>query len=443
MSILPENLPPTLADTSPVANGIALTREPLAFFTRLAREAGNFAHYVLSDRVVYFVNDPRLVRQILITHENSFAKWAFNESFRVIFGKGLIGSHGELHRKMRKIAHPPMQPSQLGRYVDVIVELTQRQLSSWRTGEIDLSREMTLLTLEVIARALFSVPLGARAEKIRQATAILLRLNTKLGGSPDDVAAFYEANATISGIAQQLIDEAGSTTDHEGLLPTLVAAHRQGLISAEQLREEVRTFILAGHVTTAQSIACALWLLARDPGSQIKLQEEVDAVLAGKPPRLEDIARLSCCEMVMLETLRLYPPVWVFGRQALSDVRLDGCNLTTGQELVICPWLLHRNPQLFPQPDSFKPERWSDDARARLPRCSYLPFSTGGRNCLGEHFAMMESLLVLASIVREWEFRQLPDQPDPAWSPQLLYWPRRGIRLEARRRRQDLTDDRP
>src|SRR3954465_12112217 len=127
MSIPPEKLPPTLRETSPLANGIALTRDPLGFFSRLQREAGDLAHYVLNDRVVFFVNDIRLVREILIARESDFAKWAFNESFRAIFGQGLIGSHGELHRQMRKIAHPPMQPSRLGRYVEIIVELTQKR----------------------------------------------------------------------------------------------------------------------------------------------------------------------------------------------------------------------------------------------------------------------------------------------------------------------------
>ncbi len=417
-----------------MANGIALMRDPFAFFTRLSAEAGDFAHYVLSDRIVYFVNDPRLVREVLITHEGSFAKWAFNESFRAIFGTGLIGSHGEVHRKVRKIAHPPMQPSQLGRYVEVIADLTQRRQKKWREGEIDLSREMSLLTLEVIAQVLFSVSLGERAEMIVQATHTLLRLSTKLGGVPEDLKAFHEANGTISRIAQELIDQGPDRSDDGNLLATLIAAQRAGAMSADQLREEIRTFILAGHVTTAQSLACAFWLLARDPASQEMLHQEVDAVLKGESPRLEHIAHLPFCEMVMLETLRLYPPVWVFGREALREVSIDGVTIESGKELVICTWLLHRNPKVFREPGTFNPNRWRGDARQSLPRGSYLPFSTGARNCLGEHFAMMESALVLASVAQEWKFRELPGGPDPAWSPQLLYWPRRGIHLEAVRR---------
>jgi cytochrome P450 len=156
--------------------------------------------------------------------------------------------------------------------------------------------------------------------------------------------------------------------------------------------------------------------------------------LAGRAPRAEDLPQLVFCEAIMLEALRLYPPVWVFGREALTDVQLNGYTIKTGEELVVCAWLLHRDANIFPEPESFKPERWLGGARSKLPRCSYLPFSTGPRNCLGEHFAMMESILVLASVARNWQFRELPDRPDPGWSAQLLYWPRRGIRLRAEHR---------
>jgi cytochrome P450 len=435
MSTGPQNLPPTLAETSPIANGIALTREPLAFFARLAREAGDFAYYALSDRSVYFVNDPRLVREVLLTHEGDFAKWAFNESYNLIFGQGLIGTHGEPHRKMRKVATPPLQPSRLGRYVEAIVEAAQRRQKGWPEGKLDLTREMALITLDAIGQALFSVSLGERAGQIVEATQTLLRMSTKLGGMPENNDAFQEANATISRIAQDLIDQGPGRTGDGNLLATLIAAQRAGTMSASQLRAEIRTFILAGYVTTAQSLAAAFWLLARHPAAQETLHQETDRVLQGNLPRLENLSQLSFGEMVVLETLRLYPPVWVFGREALRDVQLDGVLIESGKELVICPWLLHRNPEFFPEPDSFTPSRWRDDARGRLPRGVYLPFSIGARSCLGEHFAMMESILVLASVAREWTFRELPGAPDPAWSPQLLYWPRRGIHLEAARRR--------
>lgn len=327
-----------------------------------------------------------------------------------------------------------MQPSRLGRYVEIMVEAAERRQKSWGEGEVDLSREMSLLTLEVIGESLFSMSLGDRAEKILEATDTLLRLNTKIGGLPENTAAFEEANDALSRLAQELIDQGPARSDDENLLATMIAAQRAGALSANQLREEVRTFILAGHVTTAQGLASAFWLLSRHPDAQKTLQEEVDTVLGGRSPRQEDIAQLRFCEMVMLETLRLYPPIWVFGREALRDVPLDGATIKAGQELVICPWLLHRNPEIFPEPDSFNPTRWSGNARGALPRGSYLPFSIGPRSCLGEHFAMTESVLVLASVAQRWKFRELSSRPDPGWSPQLLYWPRRGIRLEAVRR---------
>ena len=433
MSILQENLPPTLTDSSPVANGIALSRNPLPFFARLAREAGDFAHYVLTDRIVYFVNDPQLVREVLIVHEESFSKWSSHDSFRLVFGTGLVGSQGELHRTIRKTAQQPLQSNRMPRFAQTIVELTERRQRSWGEGELDLSREMTLLTLEVIGQALFSISLGERAERIADATHALMQFNTKLSAA-DDLRAFEEANATITAVTHDVIDEAGAGPAHESLLSVLIAAQRAGVMSRDQLVQEIRTFLLAGHVTTAQTIACALWLLARRPGLQDRLGQEVDRVLGGRSPQAADVPQLAFCEMVFLETLRLYPPVWLFGRHALRDVQLDGHTIEAGKDLVICLWLLHRNAQFFPEPDTFNPDRWQNDARARLPRCVYLPFSTGARSCLGETFATMESILVLASIAQQWRFRELPGSPDPGWSAELLYWPRRGVRLRAEHR---------
>lgn len=434
MSILQEKLPPTLPDSSPVANGVALTRNPLAFFQRLSREAGDFAYYILSDRLVFFVNDPRLVREILLVNEPHFAKWAFNQSFDLVFGTGLIGSLGELHRKMRKVANPPLQATVVPRYANIVVDLAQKQLSTWRDGEIDISLHMSQLTINAVATALFSMSLGEDVDKIGKATWTMMRLSTKLGGAPEDVQAFAKANESVSVIAQKIHDAGVARPNDNGdVLSALIAAERAGVMPGEQLRQEVRTFLLAGHATTAQSIACALWLLARDPEHQQKLQHEIDAVVGDATPSLEHVPRLKFCEAVFLETLRLYPPVWVFGREALTDVTIDGITIKEDQELVICTWLLHRNAQFFPEPEKFRPERWLDDLRSRLPRCVYLPFSTGARNCIGEHFAMLEATLVLASALQRWTFRDLAGQ-DPAWTAQLLYWPRRGIKLQAQAR---------
>jgi cytochrome P450 len=328
---------------------------------------------------------------------------------------------------------------------ETIVRLAEQRQENWTEGEINLSREMTLLTLDVVGEALFFVSLGERSTEICDAITALLRLSTRIGAAPDETEAFHQANDTVSRIADEIIEEGRAKGENGSLLASLIASEQAGIISAAQLREEVRTFLLAGHVTTAQSLACAFWLMSRHPAVREKLEAEADqtARRIGEPghnpsdrsPSFEDIPRLRFCEMVMLETLRIYPPVWVFGREALRQVELQGTVLRVGDKLVICPWLLHRNPAVFSEPEAFRPERWENDARSHLPRGSYLPFSTGARNCLGEHFAMMESTLVLASLARHWKFDELPGRPDPGWSAHLLYWPRRGIHLQATRRR--------
>jgi cytochrome P450 len=435
MSILPPQLPPTFHDTSPVANGLALARDQLGFFSRLAREAGDFAHYELSDGIVYVVNDPALVREVLIVQEDSFRKWAFHRALDV-FGTGLLGSQGELHRRMRQIVRPPLQQNRVAEYATKIVDLAEKRLSAWREGEIDLSREMELLTLEIVSELLFSVPLGDRAAKILDLSHAVQRLSERPSSSPADERSFTEANAALTAIGHEILQERMRRPVSDDLLSHLFVAHQKDgeAVSADQVLQEMRTIIMAGHVTTAITIASALWLLAQNPHVENFWQGEVDEKVGSRRPAADDVDLLPFCEMILCETLRLYPPVWIMGRETLREVKLGGYVLPRGSHVLILPWLLHRDPRFFHEPEKFNPERWRDDARARLPRCAYLPFSTGSRSCVGDRFAMMEATLVLALIAQRWKFVELPAKPDPGWTPQIVYWPRRGIRLIAQRR---------
>ena len=430
------HLPPTFPESSSIANGIALSRDLLAFFRRLAQEAGDFAHYSLNDRIVYFVNDPALVREILLTNEGKFRKWAFNGSFGAVFGQGLIASEGELHRRMRQIAQPSLRQQRMPDYAAVVTRLVAEQNACWHDGELEVSREFTVLTLDIIGQVLFSVSLRDRADIIIDASRTLIRLSTKVGSAPDYDERFYGALGAVDEVVADVLRERAHDGDADSLLAHLWQAHArdQSGVSERQVIDEMRTFVLAGHITTANTLACACWLLARHPAQQTEIHAEVDAVLGGRTAECDDAPQLARTEMVLLEALRLHPPVATLGREAIEPVELGGYSLPAGSNIVISPWLLHRNPALFPDPEAFQPARWANNARAALPRGAYLPFSVGSRSCLGERFAMLEATLILSSVLQNWEFAELPDAPDPGWAAQLLYWPSRGIRLDARRR---------
>ncbi len=443
-------LPPTLPDASPVGNGLALKRDPLAFFARLAREAGDVAHYELESGVVYFLNDPALIREVLHTREKAFRKWAFNSGHGRIFGTGLNGSEDPLHRRMQTIMRPAFRPRSLADYAQEMSALTEEAQRDWAEGSLELSRELTLLTLEIVARTLFSVSLRDAAAGIMTATETLQRYSSRLGSAADDDRAFDAANDRLTAVCHELIERRRRAQEpDESLLALLLAA--QGaedettarFVSDEQIVQELRTFLLAGHVTTAYTLAAAFSRLGRHPEIEEALHRQLDATLGETDRRLPgagDLAALEICEHIFLETLRLHPPVWVLGREALDEVTLgegDGAvTLPAGARLVIVPWLLHRDARWFPEPDRFLPARWAGDgARARLPRGAFLPFSTGSRSCIGERFAMLQGTLLLATLAQRWTFRDLRPTPhDPGWSPQIILWPRRGVRLDARRR---------
>lgn len=434
MSTLSPSLPPTLPHTSPVANGLALKRDPLAFFSRLAGETGNFARYELTNGTVFLVNDPALVREVLIAQEENFAKWAFNKSFTAVFGSGLIGSEDELHQQMHRIIRPAFTQARLRGYAATILRMTDEQQRNWPEGEIDLAYEMAELTLEIIGQVLFSTSLRSCAGAIIESNRTLQELSFRTGTSAIDDRMFDDANEKVTHLAQGLIE--AHSPGKEDLMGELLDAQAKsgGQIAIEQIIQEVRTLVLAGHITTANAIACAFWLLSRDSVAEQRLHDEIADVLGERTLDINDLPSLKLCEMILLEALRLYPPVWVLGREALVEVELGGYAMPKGAKLVICPWLLHRDAQTFPEPHRFYPERWRDDFRSSLARGAFIPFSIGPRSCIGERFALMEGMFILTGLAQRWRFQQLPEPRDPRWTADVIYWPRAGIHLLARKR---------
>ena len=436
---MPPLSPPLLPGDSPFAVALAMRRDTLGFFERLARQTDGFARYSASPGVeVYFINDPALVREVLVSQEDVFRKWAFNRSFYVLFGQGVLSSEEPLHRRMQRVEMPAFHQSRLPAYARVMTEAAARRQARWSEGDLELGREMAAIALEVVARTLFSTSVEDCMDAHLAAIGTSVPLGGRFGSSPDEDRMFLAGVGHFTQLARDMLARrrrAGGT-DHDlfGLL--FHAQLKDGdTVTDEQIVDEIRTFLLAGHVTTANTLAAAFWHLSRDPDTERALHREIDGALDGREPSLDDLPALPLCERVFLETLRLYPPVWVINREALRPVRLGGHDLPAGARLVILPWTLHRHPEHFPDPASFRPARWENDARARLPRGAFLPFAAGSRSCMGERFAMLEGVLLLASIAQRWRFEPTPRQTELTWTPQIILWPRRGIWLRAIRRK--------
>ena len=425
-------LPPTFRDTSLLANGLAIRRDPVAFLKKLSAEAGDVAHFVLKDALIYFVQDPTVIREILGSDEDRFAKWSARKGTPIVFGGGLLSSEGNHHRRMRRTLSPVFHQTQLIRFADKIFEVANRYETQWRENEpFDLAHIMALLTLEVVVEGLFHSKLNGRGDEVLRAQDAMQRLEIRFGTTAADDAVFLEASNKIDSILNDLLNERAIALGGANDLVTLIISaieETESDAKRDQLVQEARTFFLAGHVTSATSVAGALWLLATHPEKQNQLQLEVDRLLGGREPRFADLSKLASVEHVFLEVLRLYPPVWIVGRRALRDFTSGEYFFPAESKITICPWLMHRDGRYFEQPDEFRPERWKDDARSRLPRIVYMPFSAGPRGCLGERFATMEAILLLTKFLQRWTFLPVPERP-VSWTPLVTLCPLNGIWL--------------
>jgi cytochrome P450 len=303
------------------------------------------------------------------------------------------------------------------------------------------------VTLNIVALALFGADVSGQTGRIGHAISAMMERFGHLVG----VAARFAPPAWVPTPANRRLRRAVRQVDEvihtiiaerrTAATPTAPTAQRDLLsllleardedgqpMSDAQVRDEAVMLFLAGHETTALTLAFALYLLAAHPESQARLNAELDAVLGNRNPALGDLDRLVYTEQVVLESMRLYPPAWAIGREALTPVEIGGFSFPKGAEFVISPWVMHRDPRFFAQPEAFQPERWEDDLARRLPKFAYLPFGGGPRVCIGNRFAMMEAKLVLATLVRRFRF-QVTDETEVRLFASVTLRPRGGLKL--------------
>lgn len=418
---------------------------PLQFLRRVAEEHGDFAFYRMGPYNMYFVNRPDLIRDVLVTHADKFGQGRVVERARMLIGEGLLTSEGQFHLRQRRLVQPAFHRERLAGYSAAMVDCGVRMREAWRPGlPINVQDEMMKLTLNVIARTMFSTEMESEAEEIGQAMAVvlgmfelvLLPFSEYLEYLPiPAMFRFKRAHARLDRTIFGMIRERrASGLDRGDLLSMLLLAQDDqgdgGTMTDQQVRDEALTIFLAGHETTANALTWTWYLLSQHPEVEAKLHAELDTVLAGRTPGLDDIPHLRYTEMVLSEVMRLYPPAWAIGRRVMKDLSIDGHGIPTGSLVIISPYVLHRHPRYYPDPDRFDPERWTPEAREARPKDSYLPFSTGVRRCIGERFAWMEGVLLIATLAQKWRLHLLPGQviePRPLITLRMKY----GLKMEA------------
>jgi cytochrome P450 len=430
-------------------------RNPPAFLEKAARAGGDIARFRLLQYNAYLLNHPDWIKEVLVTRQANFTKSRALERARVLLGDGLLTSEGDFHRRQRRLAQPAFHRDRLAGYARSMVDCTVRCREQWRSGaEFDVSQSMMRLSMAIVARALFSADIDSEADEISGALgqvfelfeALLMPFSQWLEKLPlPSKRRFERARDRLDQTVYRLIAERrASGRDTGDLLSMLLLSQDEegdsdksgrGLTD-KQVRDEALTILLAGHETTANALTWTWYLLSQNPEAEAQLHAELDRVLAGRLPTLDDLPRLRYTEAVFAESLRLYPPAWAIGRRAKQDFSIGEYVIPARSIVLMSPWVVHRDARWFPDPLQFAPERWRSGEIESRPKFSYFPFGGGARTCLGERFAWMEGVLVIAALALGWRLRMAPGQQvdtkaritlRPKYPIRMIVEPRAGV----------------
>jgi cytochrome P450 len=379
----------------------------LGLLLRVARECGEFGEFRVGPQSLFLANSPAILQELLVEKAARLTPEPFAKSFYPITGRtALPGIDGEYHRRLRRIMAPAFQHKRLVGYSDWIVARTDEYQRGLRDGaELDMVQLMHHLTRDIIAECIFRMDFKEEArffESVRIAAEFIadgaanpLKLPLSVptpGNLRTRKAVEYLRQRTMELLATGR--QRGDVGDVLSML--LLAKDEDGTgLTEEELRDQTLILYLAGHETSANALSWAWLMLAQHPEVQARVHAEVDAVLGGRPPTYADLARMPYSLQVLKETLRLYPPGHIFGRAPVEDMEIGGYWMRKGQFIMISPYVIHRHPELFPDPGRFEPERFTPEQEKKLPRSAYIPFGDGPHVCIGMHFAMLEMQLVL------------------------------------------------
>ncbi|HXL88889.1 MAG TPA: cytochrome P450 [Streptosporangiaceae bacterium] len=425
---------------------LALLRDPLRFLSSLP-EHGDLVRIRLGLVHAIVVCDPELTRQMLLDGRTFEKGGPLVDKASEVFGNGLgTCPHGE-HRRQRRLTQPAFHQARLPGYAQTMADQCQAVTGAWRDGQIiDALPEMTALTIRVIAATMFgtALPPAAHSQILDDFAAVMdgiyahMILPLPFARLPTPGNRRYQrARARLRHSIGQITDAyRADGADHGDLLSMLVATRDTSMdagatgqsFSDAEITDQILTFLFGGTETSAALLTSALYLLARHPGIQRQLQDEVDTVLAGATPAYADVPRLELTGRVLTETLRIYPPAWIITRTTTTDTRLGAHVIPAGTVMAYSPYLIHHRPDVHAGPDDFDPGRWTSPPA----RDAFIPFGAGARKCIGDAFAMTEATLVLASIARHWQVDFLPGK-NARPKPRTTLSPRRlRLRVTAR-----------
>jgi cytochrome P450 len=417
---------------------LGFATDPLGFVDRRFQTYGDIYYVPNAQGGFYVMKHPEHVNAVLVTQAAKMRKQhsAFELLSRVV-GDGLLTTDGDVWRRQRRLLQPAFSRDRLATYSAAMVDEAARVRDGWKNGqELDVSRAMMELTLRVVCRTLFSHDVGSETDDVANAMGALQDGVSNPDFLPKWVPTphrkkFRDSVAAIDRIVYSMIAERRKTKTGDDLLQSLVTARdEEGALSEKEVRDQLVTLFLAGHETTSHALTWTWYLLSQNPAAARKLHEEIDA-LGGRLPTLDD--PLPYTEMVIKEAMRIFPPVYLLARSPAEDVEIGGYTIPRGTEIVLWIYMTHHDPRWFPEPEVFRPERFTPENESKLPKNAYVPFGAGPRVCIGKQFAMIEARLLLATIAQQFRL-DLVSGHRVEMRPRVTLNPKFGMRMTARTR---------
>lgn len=445
-SVMDSRIPPRLPAPPVVGSLLELRRDPLQTLMR-AGELGPICEIPLPGRRAFLFNDPSLVRRVFVDARSKYGKNTPGySSLSMVLGEGLITGKGAHWRRHRRIMQPAFREKNVATFTDAIVRRTTNLIDGWSEGAtIDLDAEMMKLSLTIVGECLLSTDLCDSTQLIGRLLPFLISeavtRTSQLAPLPLWVPTpsnlrFRRALREFDVVIGSIIAERKAQPDPpRDLLSMLMAAEGDQAgerLSDEDLRDEVITLLTAGHDTTATALSWTFYLLSRHPEQRARVIDEIARVAGDRPLTLAQLGELPWTEAVVKEAMRLYPPIWLIARSVEEPDSIDGFTIPKGAMIFLCPWVSHRRPDIFEDPERFDPGRFVDGADAQIPKYAYFPFGGGPRICIGNNFALLKTRLVLATLLQRYLPDPVPDHPVEI-RPQITLRPKHGLHMRLTR----------
>jgi cytochrome P450 len=434
-----------------LGNFLAIRKDPINFFVNSVQEFGDLVRFKLGFLQAHIVTNPEHIKYVLQDNNRNYNRQTLGHNrIRTVLGNGLVNSDGAFWLRQRRIAQPAFHRQKISAFADLMVKntvgfLEKLEIYATNSQVFNIEEEMLALTLKIVSQTLFSTEVDSRISRITEAVTVAMRhINNRITNPfslPESIPTkenvhfrkmLTTLDKTVYDIIQERRNNPKEAKDLLSMLMTACDEETGEMMNNEQLRDEVMTMFLAGHETTASSLTWTWYLLSKNPIARRCIQQELKDVLAERLPTFEDLPKLQYTQLVVKESLRIYPSVWLFLRSAIEDDEIAGYHIPAKSIMILCPYITHRDNRFWENPEGFDPERFALDKITKMPRFAYFPFGGGPHICIGNEFAMMEIQLILATVMQKYQLDLLPGQVVEI-EPLITIRPRHGLMMKAKK----------